>query len=79
MEEKLLNITFQNLDIRVPGCVMFSKEASTNIFQSHQCFNFYFGLTQHYTEAIQCPISPSLAGVKYSLFLYGCLHFRVLL
>lgn len=46
MEEKLLNITFQNLDKIVPGCVIFSKEASTDIFQSLQSFHFYFSLIQ---------------------------------
>lgn len=77
MQEKLLNVTFQNLDEIIPGCLILSKEASTDIFPSFQSFHFYISLIQYYTEAMQCPISPSLAGIKYSLFLYGCLHFRV--
>lgn len=64
MKEKLLNITFQNLDKIVPGCAIFSKEASTDIFQSLQSFHFYFSLIEYYTEAIQCPTSPTLADIK---------------
>lgn len=59
-----MEVKMQNLDKIVPGFAIFSKEASTDIFQSLQSFHFYFSLIQYYTEAIQCPTSPTLADIK---------------